>query len=623
MGAVGTLTTDADNLTGGINEVHALISATVDVEAFARGVADVALTAADAVLTSAVTTETSARISADNALDDRIDALIVGAGTSSAEVVDSRGGETVLGERLAAMEHGVYNALREPFDAARDGATDDSAEIIAAIVAASDAGGGTVILPEGQYYITAAIEITSENNVIVEGQGDGTTIVFHGSEGVNAFYFIGCTNIVVRNLRIQHTNAAWTNQCTTGVRFANSFRCHADNITVIGHRSASVVQSGEGLRFLIDSGVTMSNSKFCSVQRCHFENVRVAVRFVADAAQFSNTHHCVAMNNTSDTVGRFFQITEPYIETGIPHYVPSSPYDDEWANVGCHNNTLAFNRALNCTQGFGKIDMAAFFNKIIGNSIIGGNNEYATNGVLDLSSGYTTVIGNTFNCPGSLALGIIYVYQESWHCNIDGNTIAPLNGNAGIYLGNNSRFCRIANNIIRGNEDGNGIEAGAGVANMVISGNEIKDVEYGIFPNANDDMVISSNVIFNASNRGIYVIGGERLVIANNQIDTIGLIGINVTSGGKHITITGNGIRNTNAADAAANDDNKSHILIATGASGIAITGNVCTVINEPDAAVSIQCKTAANVTVTGNVTSNGIAGTGTNFYNTGNVVQA
>lgn len=91
----------------------------------------------------------------------------------------------------------LYNA--KGYGAKGDGATDDTAAIQAALTAAGAAGGGTVFLPEGIYFVTppslTVPALTVPTNVTIQGNGPGGTVISKRANGI-ALDFSGSATMV-------------------------------------------------------------------------------------------------------------------------------------------------------------------------------------------------------------------------------------------------------------------------------------------------------------------------------------------------------------------------------------------------------------------------------------------
>ncbi|PAF31853.1 right-handed parallel beta-helix repeat-containing protein [Paenibacillus sp. 7516] len=114
-------------------------------------------------------TGTNAKEAIDNT-HKRISEIVAQSGDDNTEIVDARGGYTVLGDRINYIDEQLsdlaYNVKN--FGAIGDGVTDDTISIQAAIDAASTAGGGTVYFPPlgtDEHYIVSSILIPSDINL--------------------------------------------------------------------------------------------------------------------------------------------------------------------------------------------------------------------------------------------------------------------------------------------------------------------------------------------------------------------------------------------------------------------------------------------------------------------------
>lgn len=107
------------------------------------------------------------------------DSLHTSLGTTDGKVLIS-GTASYIKDAIAAAQASVFYNVVADYDATGDGAADDTAEIQAAINAASAAGGGTVIFPEGTYLITSSLTLPSNVHLLGVGgayiQGTSSSI---------------------------------------------------------------------------------------------------------------------------------------------------------------------------------------------------------------------------------------------------------------------------------------------------------------------------------------------------------------------------------------------------------------------------------------------------------------
>lgn len=605
MGNVDNLTTDATNLTDAVNEVQALISSTVDTEAFLRA-------------------------TGDNELEALIDDLIIEAGTSDAETIAARGGESVLDNRLDKIEYRVYNVRRSPFNAAGDGVTDDSAALQAAWDSADSAGGGLIVIPPGDYVLETAIEIADANHITIQGYGTASHIIMRAVGAVSAaFSFSNCDNIVIRDLLLtqndpdlEYEGTSTQVQITSAIEFKDTSRnCIVDNVHIEGIATTDGSDS-----FTINDAVTLQDSFFCTVKNCFFQFNRVGFRCKADDATNSNPRYNSCLNNTAQDLHRFFMISE------ILSFSPPTPLDEFWDGHGAFHNLIAFNRATDVRHIFGKIDFGAMYITVLGNHIIRGGTVADTDdsdpGMIDVQSPFCKIIDNTFDCQNYVHESLIYVSEHGLRSIVQGNVMAPVifpgtgASHSGILLGIGAQYVQVLDNIIRGDGSGaTGILLAGGNDHCRISGNQISHVVHGIDLNAANAVTVTNNIIVTCSGRGIWVVGGDRHTIGDNHIDTTGNAGILIGSTAKHITIHHNMVRNANTS-AGSDLEDRANIGIESAAAGISIVGNTCLVQGGSPTA-SIEASGAAQVCVGFNITEHGVHGTGTDYEAGFNKIQA
>jgi hypothetical protein len=259
IGTLASLTTDAKgSLVAAANELDAHADA-AQADA-TQGIADASAARAFAAIAqitaNAVTSEVTTARNAYASLDARLDALIVGAGTSPAEVVDARGGFTTLGNRITSItEFNVGSTC------VGDGSTDNSVAMQALIDAAS-AAGGTIWVPTGTYI---AQGLVPKSNVLWRGMGAGSIL----------------------KLKASATNHLFV----TGNLFE---RCEMQNLTLDGNKTA---QSGDYhvLHVTNDDGVGYS----CDEVRLWGVIVQNAVKgmHIITPGSFQ-MHACRFYNNT-------------------------------------------------------------------------------------------------------------------------------------------------------------------------------------------------------------------------------------------------------------------------------------------------------------------------------------
>lgn len=137
-------------------------------------------------------------------VDDRISEIVAQSGNDNTEVVDARGGYTVLSARLNEFDRRLsdisFNV--KSFGAKGDGTTNDTEAIQGAVDTVLAAGGGIVYIPPGIYVVSS---IQYRGGVVICGAGIGVTTVKLADNTPNVSVF-NCTpeatNVCIRDLTI-------------------------------------------------------------------------------------------------------------------------------------------------------------------------------------------------------------------------------------------------------------------------------------------------------------------------------------------------------------------------------------------------------------------------------------
>lgn len=111
-------------------------------------------------------------------VDQRISTIVAQAGTDNTEIVDARGGFTVLHDRLESMDKRTKNHrvdVMVDYGAVGDDVADDGVKIQQAITDVFNLGGGTVFIPKPPVKYKYSQTLLVPENVALEGIGEGTT----------------------------------------------------------------------------------------------------------------------------------------------------------------------------------------------------------------------------------------------------------------------------------------------------------------------------------------------------------------------------------------------------------------------------------------------------------------
>lgn len=140
----------------------------------------------------------------------------------------------------------VVNVL--DFGATGDGVTDDTAAIQAAVDAAETAGGFRAVwLPAGDYQISSAITVSS-NNVALVGDGEHVTTITQSSATADTLVFTNATpdttvikNLVVHGMQI---TASTNKTAGRGLSFIRAQQVYVSDLSVIEHFEDLHIEGG-------------------------------------------------------------------------------------------------------------------------------------------------------------------------------------------------------------------------------------------------------------------------------------------------------------------------------------------------------------------------------------------
>lgn len=114
-----------------------------------------------------------------------------------------------------------------------DQAATDVYTVVAAAVAASDAaGGGTVRLPKGHYYLNTAATITAAKVIKLTGDPNGTHIFIGTTVGNRPAITLAGNNSVVEDLTITGEHSGFANDELVSTELRRSLKITGDNVTV-------------------------------------------------------------------------------------------------------------------------------------------------------------------------------------------------------------------------------------------------------------------------------------------------------------------------------------------------------------------------------------------------------
>ena len=383
---------------------------------------------------------------------------------------------------------------------------DDQVEINAAITALG-AIGGTVILLEGTYNITASINLSS--NTTLMGQGAGTVLRIpdgHNAD-LNVISAVSVTNVLVADL---HIDGNRTNQ-------------------------------GAGIM----NGIYFDTVTFSKISHCWVENMYCPNYLFPNNGIY--LHGSSENTITGNTCQGNWRGNGIQLDSSSDNAVTGNVCYDNW-NFGIYlyssiDNSITGNTCGYNTYGINISDSSE--NTITGNTC--SNNNLGIN--LDGSSIYNTVTGNT--CQGNAYEGIS-LYQASDNT-ITGNTCIG-NLHAGINLENNSNNNTLTGNTCNGNHIGFNIMSGS--SNNTITGNtaDFNDGD-GIDLDESDNNTVTGNTCQGNGFNGIYLVGcsnntiSSNTVVGNSQDTDNTYFGIHLEGGSNYNSIQANTVRHAGGAN--------------------------------------------------------------------------
>jgi parallel beta-helix repeat protein len=342
--------------------------------------------------------------------------------------------------------------------------------VINAAIAALGAVGGTVILLEGQYNITASINLTT--GTTLRGQGPGTILKIPNGHNANLNVISASSveHVLVADLKI---DGNWSNQAAgtmNGIYF--------DTVTY-----SEIVSCW--LESMRNSGIDLEgSSNIIILGNVTFDNYWNGINMVG------SSYNTIVGNNSS------------YDDYGID-ITASSNY-----------NTIAGNDYSSDVLG---IDLyASDYNSVVGNTCTGNNME----GISLYQAANNTITGNT--CVGNGHAGINMEQPTTQYNTIAGNTC---NGNDfGIFTVSGANANTITGNTTNSNNDA-GIDLDTS-DNNTVTGNICQANGFsGIYLSGCSNNTISSNTVVGNSQdtdntySGIYLEGGSNY--NNIQVNTV------------------------------------------------------------------------------------------------------
>lgn len=473
-----------------------------------------------------------------------------------------------------ASPSGWYNV--KDYGALGGGATDDTAEIQAAVDAAEAAGGGTVFFPSGTYLVSNIdMGAATYDNISLVGAGASSIIKQAAAANDDLFFIRYATNITFRDLKFDG-NAS--NQATG----ANSFFGGNSSCLVLARDinstgSSAGVQEG-GIRFLncvfynwfwdainvssdaaglVVDGCFFDGNGFTGGETYHFainnqckqfSIVNNQIRNIDGGGVYMEGDNTTLSEATYTSVDGFGSIANNTVENclwgirsqnlGVAHSIVGNQISDCQSGIALdasgltqsgesdyqHQNIVANNAIRTITKSTLNGDGISILNHR--NSVVSGNSiESAVTGIRITSSGMVAVSGNAIRKSGGIGVRI----SDSTNITICGNVIADgMQSASGTYE-------------TAGSEAGVTLFSSGSTSGVVINGNMIVDQQ--------SSATQAYGILLYHSCTGVDI-SGNRFSgnVTANISDRLGTSGISLTTGTMLTAADGDATPTVNAA---------------------------------------------------------------------------
>jgi parallel beta-helix repeat protein len=457
---------------------------------------------------------------------------------------------TLLPEAVSLAGSRVFNVI----GAVGDGVADDRAVIQAALDAARDAGGGTVLIPPGRTYGVGTFLVAYDHTTIVArgatlkaiGTGAGLLRNFLSSESFSGYS--GHSHITVIG-GVWDGNASDGSTGTVTATTNVLGWVHASDITV---RDATIrnVSSAHACEFNSINGGRVIN--------CRFEGYRD--NSGTNTRQFSEAVQIDLAKSGSSSIGAFDNTPSKNIVVLGCYFGPSSRLGAHGRAVGSH--TLAAGVTYDNIQ-------------IIGNRVDGALQE----GIHAFGWKRAVIADNIITGTGKA--GILATMTDPattsvapHGLSVTGNIVESAGDDSGIraiaYAAYKYPGVNIANNVVR-SVTGNGIHA-EHCDRPNITGNRVESTSStGIYAHYSDGATLAGNTCRSAGSNALNVSGTVGASLTGNLVDgTSSNFGIFIGQGSDGSTNSRDALIVGNQITAPAS----SGIRLSTNATGCLVTGN-------------------------------------------------
>jgi hypothetical protein len=446
----------------------------------------------------------------------------------------------IIDEKIGDLNKKTEDVINiKEFGAKGDGVTDDSDAIQNAINSLSE-NGGTIIFPKGVYLISKPLKLYSDiviegNNSIFKASDNGwTDYLFRG-----ILELVGVSRVVIRNLFIDHNCSASTNPKPSYCVFMfNASENLLDNVVFSDSGSINSLPSDPPLMILAKDDPSefsdQTASVYANITGGCYDNVIRKCTF-----QLPKTARCAfAVRVLTDWVNK--RPLDNFVNHNQGNVFDSCKFvgDYKWNHLEFAGGGTRYNKVVNC-----------YFNGLSLTAID-----------FDKGTNYNIAIGNTVENVGRSQEYLSQSDTRMAAINVHGYQATT--GDTDIYysIGNT-----VINNVIKdvGNvNDTDSYQSSIGVGyaqQTVVSGNQIDCIKaptgFGIFiDHYTDNLLVEGNIIRNVA----YGIGfnanastiGSVTIKANDVYIQKEAVSLGGQSGGNtRVTISDNTLKTTSTTD--------------------------------------------------------------------------
>ena len=298
-------------------------------------------------------------------------------------------------------------------------------------ISALPSSGGKVVIPEGTWTITSAIDLTGKSNIVIEGAGPGTIITSAAGSNFNFFYVYQAANITIRDLSIVSPDRTQYNN--HGVYIYESKNCIVENCSFTDCNYGVYLNHADNTANPTENNLIHNNKFFQCGTGIRMNSNKYSGETDPETSQVKNnviTNNHIDCNNISGSNGVY----------------------SEWYG---YNNIISGN-FINKPASYGIKLTYTYAATIEGNTI----SQPTGYGIHTQGGHYSIISGNNINNCQSVTLeGLKAII--STHQIISNNIVTSTLYTTpyGIYVDGNSNYVTVSGNTVQNFNRGYGISA--------------------------------------------------------------------------------------------------------------------------------------------------------------------